>query len=156
MLATRLGQIEVVRELLNRGADPNHHNYDGEQAIDAALDRGYPNIIRILSTFNANPFISDPTTGISNFAIVAANGPFGQLKAMIDENVDLNLNQQDQDGNTPLIFAINNRKSEHVSLLLDRGADPNLGNRGGGTPLAYAITSNQEEIKQMLLDAGAK
>ena len=88
--------------------------------------------------------------------ILAANGQPAQLETMIDLYPDLRLNQQDHDGNTPLIFAIVNGKEKNVSLLLDLGADPNLTNFGGGTPLAYALENGQGVITEMLLEAGAQ
>ena len=42
-----------------------------------------------------------------------------------------------------------------VTLLLSRGANPNVQNRDGMTPLMYATASENAEIMKLLLDAGA-
>ena len=154
MMATTKQEPGVVRLLIERGADPTIANFSGVTAIDIARRAGLPELIDALNIID--PSTIDPETGISNLSIVAANGPLYQLKAMIDTNPTVNLNQQDRDGNTPLIFAIINQKPDHVTLFLDRGADPNLPNHLDATPLAYAIATNQRQIEDLLLDAGAQ
>ena len=52
------------------------------------------------------------------------------------------MNQTTEYGWTPLLTAINNRNYALASLLLDRGADPNIANKGGWTPL-YLATDNR-------------
>ena len=148
--------LEIAEELLNRGADPYLQNTRGQMAIDLARPLVNPNMAKLFAKFAVAPVITNPTTGISNLMILAANGPMAQLRAVIDLNPALDLNHQDQDGNTALIYAINNRQKENVALLLDRGANPNLANNGGGTPLAYAIELNDPEIEQILIEAGAQ
>ena len=156
LYASDAGYLEPIRILLDRGADPNLRDIYGKRAIDIARRLGYKEIVDLLLAFNLSPTITDPNTGISNLAITAANGPLAQLEVMVDDNPDLNLNQQDLDGNTALIYAIINRQKEHVGLLLDRGADPNLSNNAGGTPLAYAIALNDPKLERMLIDVGAQ
>lgn len=156
MLAVDVNNLEVAEELLNRGADPYLQNNKGQTATDFTRHLRDPRMLNLLTRFTTIPVITDPNTGISNLAILSANGPPTQLRTIIDQNPDLNLNQQDLDGNTPLIYAIVNRKPGHVDLLLDLGADPNLANNGGGTPLAYAVASGQEAVVHMLFDAGAQ
>jgi ankyrin repeat protein len=152
-------QVEIVRELLDHGADPNIKDNHGLTAINLANEEpiieNYKEVIDLLMN-EFDPEIIDPNTGVSNFLILAANGPLNQLRLIIDQDPDLDLNQQDRDGNTALIYAIVNRKPEHVSLLLDRGADPNLANFGGATPLAYAVQLDDPTIEQILLDAGVQ
>ena len=156
MMALDRDDLEIIKELLNYGANPTLKDKNGRSAIDIARARDKEEILSLFQKFRVNPLIIDPETGISNLHILAARGPFYQLRSMIDlyPDLDIDLNQQDREGNTPLIFAINGRKPEHVAFLLDRGADPNLANNGGGTPLDYA--AGQPEIEQMLLDAGAQ
>jgi ankyrin repeat protein len=138
----------TVQLLLERGADPNLQDLEGKTVFDLVDEENLHLLI--------DPSIVDPKTGISNLMIIVCNRSVVPLRSIIDRNPDLDLDQQDQDGNTPLIYAVVNRRADNVELLLDRGADPNLANNGGGTPLAYAAESNQKEIEQMLLDAGAR
>jgi ankyrin repeat protein len=148
---------DTIKELLDRGADRDLRDKYDRTAFDLLEMRIKPDRIKDLQRlFAPNPAIIDPKTGISNLAIIATTGPLDLLEDAIDSRPDFNLDHQDQDGNTALIYAIVNRKPERVNLLLDRGADPNLANNGGGTPLAYANALNQEQIIEALTEAGAK
>ena len=51
-----------------------------------------------------------------------------------------NLDDQDDNGNTALLHAINNENTDIVELLLDNGADPTIQNNNGETALIMAIT----------------
>ena len=143
---------ENAKILLEAGANPILEDQNMRSAIEMAKERDLTDLVDLLKQFIIDPVIVDPKTGLSNLLILAANGPLAGLKTVIDTK-NLDLNQQDQDGNTALIYAVVNQKPDHVALLLDRGVDPNLANNGGGTPLAYAF--GQPEIEQMLIDAGA-
>lgn len=97
--------------------------------------------------------IVNPETGVTNFMIVAANGKSEEVKVGLNQGI--NPNQQDNQGNTPLIYAVVNGRRDNLDLLLEEGANPNLANNGGGSPLAYAIEKNEPIISQMLVEAGA-
>jgi ankyrin repeat protein len=145
-----------IKELLDRGADRDLRNKNGHTALDLFKVKTNANQRRdMMRLFTPDPAIIDPKTGISNLAIIATTGPLELLEDVIDTHPDFNIDHQDQDGNTALIYAIVNRKPGRVNLLLDRGANPNLANNEGGTPLAYAIALDQEQIIETLTEAGA-
>merc|ERR1712142_66067 len=55
---------------------------------------------------------------------------------------------------TPIHTAISCNKEEIVQLLLDRGANVNLGDKDGVTPLALAASQNKTNIVRLLTKAG--
>ncbi|MGB8956993.1 MAG: ankyrin repeat domain-containing protein [Tumebacillaceae bacterium] len=70
-------------------------------------------------------------------------------------NYKANVNIQDFDGGTPLIWATLGQHADLVQLLLDRGADPNIRENDGQTALQLAIEHNFIHIERILRDAGA-
>ena len=69
----------------------------------------------------------------------------------IKENID----KQDNNGNTPLMYACSRCNINIVSLLLDHGANPSLKNNNGWN--SYMITNyfhlqNENEIYVLILD----
>ena len=63
-------------------------------------------------------------------------------------NTEINVNQTNHVGWTPLLEAI-------VQLLLEHGASPHLTDKYGKTPLELARERGFEEIAQLLIAAGA-
>lgn len=98
--------------------------------------------------------ITNPWTKISNLMIAAANGAIPRMTEYFQSPLDVD--QQDADGNTALLYAVNNNQIEAASILLDNGANPNLANKGGATPLAYALQHGNGELATMLIEAGAE
>lgn len=69
-----------------------------------------------------------------------------------------NPDAQDENGMTPLLYAMAEGWMKCVSLLLDHGADPNLGITHDGrviTPLSIARRDDLADIADLLLAAGA-
>jgi ankyrin repeat protein len=56
---------------------------------------------------------------------------------------------------TPLIVAAAYGRTEVVKLLLDKGADVNMGNEGSETALHYAARHGHTEVMKILLEHGA-
>lgn len=76
----------------------------------------------------------------------------GGLKAILEHNVSLNLNQRDSGGFTALCTAASSRKTKLVELLVVRPeVDVNMPNYSGMTPLIWAAKSGFKEIVHILL-----
>lgn len=69
-----------------------------------------------------------------------------------------NINVSDSEGYTYLMIAAMQYKADIVELLLEAGADPNIGRKDGVRPLAAVFLKrmdNREEIIRCLIDHGA-
>lgn len=73
--------------------------------------------------------------------------------ALIRAGADVNRAQNE--GSTPLLWAVYQVDLDLVRALLRREADPNLANNFGATPLAEAVRVANPELVDLLLDAGA-
>ncbi|MBC8134914.1 MAG: ankyrin repeat domain-containing protein [Fibrella sp.] len=85
---------------------------------------------------------------------VAARGNAAEVRRLLDAGVSVNLRQA-RTGWTPLITAVHAGKTEIATLLLDRGADPNVAGVTGYTPLMAATQARNIALMRILLLRGA-
>ncbi len=71
------------------------------------------------------------------------------IKAL-DYGIDIN--RQNESGMSILHIAIICGNKDITNLLLEKGADPNLGDKNLDTPLHWAIYTNNHKITNILLD----
>jgi ankyrin repeat protein len=75
-------------------------------------------------------------------------------KQSVNEILDINI--RDELGNTVLNLAVPEGDIKIIELLLENGADPNIGNRGSYTPLHGAAEVSGVEIARLLLNCKNK
>jgi Ankyrin repeats (3 copies) len=93
---------------------------------------------------------------ISNINSMIFAGYYEGAKNDIEMGVDVNV--QDEAGNTPLFIACFAGKTDLVKLILEKGADPNISNIANSTPIIAAANArdNFAILIPLLIDKGAK
>jgi ankyrin repeat protein len=64
------------------------------------------------------------------------------------------VNKRDEEGATPLHYAVSEGHQEIVKLLIKKGADVHAKDKDGWIPLLYATAEGQEEVVDLLIAAG--
>ncbi|MBR2362711.1 MAG: ankyrin repeat domain-containing protein [Spirochaetaceae bacterium] len=75
------------------------------------------------------------------------------IKQMLESGADVN--EEDEDGQTALMFAVSNNAIQSVELLLNAGAEIDAQDIEGFTALMHGITKGSLESVECLLKAGA-
>ena len=76
--------------------------------------------------------------------------------AAITAALDMGANVNDPDGfATPLYYAVSRQHLDAAKLLIDRGADVNVGSKISGPPLKAAVAKSKPELITLLLAHGA-
>jgi len=65
------------------------------------------------------------------------------------------LNEEDESGNTHLIFAASQGREDLVQAYINQGANVNHQNLNGETPLYWAVSEGHESIVDFLIENGA-
>ncbi|CAM4758600.1 unnamed protein product [Rotaria magnacalcarata] len=126
--AAKEGRTDIVKYLLDRGANPRVQNHYGVSALWIPAQKGMLDVVELLLNAGAETHVA----------------PFGNLA---DE---LNIT-----GWTPLYAAMKSRKFDVVKLLLKRGADPNAVTKLGSTPFLLASEICDLDIIEACVEAGA-
>jgi ankyrin repeat protein len=85
---------------------------------------------------------------------MAAEGELRKAQLLIAHGADIDAIDEEY-RSTPLGLAARRGQTELVSLLLERGADPDLAAAPWATPLAWARKRGQQEVVGALIAAGA-
>jgi ankyrin len=158
MAAARTGRAEVVASLISHGADPNHGEHVfGETPLMWAAAENHADAVRALvaggadlearSTVQDNPTLNYPRTGFDKTSLprggwtalmyAARQGAIDGVKALAASGAQLDA--RDPDGSTALALSIINAHYDVASLLIERGADPDVADHVGMTPLYAAV-----------------
>lgn len=142
ILATKRNQLDVVRSLLERGADIEAATDRGEAAIHFAASIYDPQgrLGCLEALLQAGADVNEETNeGVTPLMIAAPAGAEDAVSLMIRAGADVDA--ADRSGNTPLLKVLQSRNREMapvVSLLLQAGASVAHANAAGQTSLTLA------------------
>ncbi|XP_062612180.1 uncharacterized protein LOC134273969 [Saccostrea cucullata] len=148
-LACSLGVFEIVKILVEKGADVAKCNEKDESPLLLAVKSGSKKIIKYL--LEKCPLIKVDHERLSPFVMERESDV--ELLKLILENCDVL--STNHDGKTPLHFAAQEGFSDVVATLIRRGANVNAADENKVTSLHIACSRNKVEIVKSLLKAGA-
>ncbi len=153
------GRLDLVVLLLERGADVESRDHQGQTAIYVASSRGHIEVVRSLiergadvnAECNGN-FVGAKRTPL--LQVVSGNGSLEIARALLEHGADVNY--QDACGVSGLCMALHHPSTDFAQLLLDHGANPNTsaGIRRGSV-LHEASFDGRVAFVTLLLDYGA-
>jgi hypothetical protein len=129
-LACIFDYIELVKILLDAGADPNLTNGDKMTPLTKVAFSGNIRMARILLAAGADPNIADHD-GWRPLHYAARRQNSEMLEIILEAKADINA--RDGRGNAPLHYAASNGRTDLIYILLARGADETLENQEGKT-----------------------
>lgn len=171
--------VDVLKLLLNRGADLRAQDRGGATALSLAVRSADVDVVRFLVDRGLDPaalavaerraglarwdrptaeylLVKAPAPAKEMLGAVATWQPAALVARWIDLGADIN-NAAPQYGRTPLMNAVASEAegADTVKLLLDRGADPNARMAEGETPLDWATYKGDRAKIEVLEQHGA-
>ena len=147
--------IDVVRVLLDHGANVNTTDKNNKTPLNIAYRDEHLEVMRMLLEHGANADVSENSSGFTGFIshVASQRGQVEVVHLLLRHNA--NVNATDSMNWTPLHVASNKGDAKLVQLLLDHGADINPLSNAYNTPLHNAVYWGHLEVIQLLLEHGA-
>jgi ankyrin repeat protein len=144
MRAAEKGHADVIRMLLNNGADINVKAGKGWTALSWAAWGGNSESVKLLRDKTLDVSLTD----------AACLGDLEVVRRLVSQGSDVN--EKTEYNRTPLMGAAKNGRLEIIELLLEKGSDVNAGaDHWGKTALMNAAEEGHLKASKMLLDKGA-
>ncbi|XP_055775828.1 ankyrin-1-like isoform X4 [Salvelinus fontinalis] len=148
-MAAQENHLEVVKFLLENGANQSIPTEDGFTPLAVALQQGHENVVALLINYGTKGKVRLPALHI------AARNDDTRTAAVLLQN-DPNADVLSKTGFTPLHIAAHYENLSVAQLLLNRGANVNFTPKNGITPLHIASRRGNVIMVRLLLDRGAQ
>jgi ankyrin repeat protein len=154
------GDNAMAQLLLRRGADPNAASGNGMTPIATAARRGQVGVLRLLLAHGGHADVRDVALGTPLQAAAGAQSKYWHnsnlvMVLLLQQKVDVNA--QDEDGQTALMLAVETGSVEAVRLLLNAGADPWSRSKDGRRAEQYLSGGPADrKIKELLSSNAAR
>lgn len=150
--------FEIARLLVQAGADVNRQDGNRHSAFLIATSEGYMDLLQLTLGARADVHRTDSYHG-TGLIRAADRGHVEIVRELL--KTPMNVDHVNRLGWTALLEAIilgdgGPKHTEVVRLLVDAGADVNLGDDAGVTPLAHARRRNFTDIAKILEAKGAR
>lgn len=176
--AIRRDDVRVVRDLLNRGFDPNTVAPNGEAGLMIAVKEPSPKVASVLLASptirveirNANdesPLMLAALKGYTDLCLqmirrdadvnktgwtplhyAATGGQVSAIKVLLENHAYIDA--ESPNGSTPLMMAAMYGTSAAVKLLLESGADPTVKNAIGLTAVDFALRGQRKDSVEII------
>ncbi|KAJ1412261.1 ankyrin repeat-containing domain protein [Ochromonadaceae sp. CCMP2298] len=152
--ATEAGSVEVVRALVERGADANACvGVNGMSGLYIASQEGHHDIVIFLLSRGADPnLLTRETVPSSCLHIATQFGHLKVVKVLVEGGANVDYVKID-DGNPALQMALKVNQQPIAEYLLSRGCAL-IPNRGGISALMIAANRGMLTVCQALLERG--
>ena len=148
------GDIKTVKQLLEKGANINAWNKNGQTALHEASRNEHADIVKLLIDKGMDVNIEGDCNETALHE-ASRNGHTDTVQLLIDNGADIE-SKELSDDQTPLHWSSQDGHIDSVRLLLDKGADVNAKNKNGQTALDFAQAQKNEDIVKLLKESGAK
>ncbi len=145
-----MGATKMIPVLIEGGAKTNVVNSSGEPIYQWPINQYKPKTFKVLYENGADPNFSVGEGLRKKTPLLAAASAQRDemMKILIEQGADLN--QTDNDGDTPLHFAAHMGDLELVTLMIEQGADVHKLNRDRKTALDVAKRAENREVAEYL------
>jgi ankyrin repeat protein len=150
--AVRAEHLDVVKVLVERGADINMGDNDELTPLHKSAYRGLTEISEYLISKGANISAED-RRGVTPLHLAAARGHNKVMELLLAKGAEINT--ADKDGETPLHRAAKNGYPRAIDFLAEKGADLNVPDNHGKTALYWTVERRRYTSIAALLRAGA-
>lgn len=148
IIASQKGHFDMVKQLVEAGADINAEDVSGETALYHANYNKHTEIVDYLLDHGAKMSIRD--LGHILFDSASKN-QINMFKICLNSASINDINHHDIDQLTPLIIASQKGHFEMVKALVEAGADVNAGDVAGETAIYHAMVNQKYDIVEYLL-----
>jgi len=151
--AAMQGNAELVRELINSGANVNAAQADGATALQWAAYNSDEELAKFLLDHGADLNMGN-RNGSTPLWLAARRGDTDMIEVLLAGGADAN--EELPLGRRPLMLAARSGVVEAVAALLDAGADPNAAEaERGTTALMQAADQGHADVAKVLIEHGA-
>lgn len=153
--AVESSDYDKVKELLDKGADPNEYSKNGLFPLWRATADNNIEISKLLIQRGANvKQKSKISPGFSSSIVMPCQeGNLEIVKLLVENGMDVNVKEYVDF--TPLRIAARNGHLNIIQYLTEKGADIDPKAKDGATPLAHAASKGHVEIVKYLIEKGA-
>ncbi|KAL7802906.1 ankyrin repeat-containing domain protein [Trichoderma afarasin] len=146
------GLRDVVKQLLEKGADVNAVDQNGYSPLISASESGHFEVAKLLIEHGATINVRD-SKGATPLFKAAASGFVELVQLLIDKGADIEA--RGNSNKTPLLAAASTGYADVVRLLLNHGAQIEAKTERDSTALLLASNKGHTDVVQLLLDRGA-
>jgi ankyrin repeat protein len=139
-IAAGLGDENMVKLLLHKGANKDIRNKNGKIAYDIAAEHGHARLFDALKLGDS-------------LCIAARKGEVRTINRLIENGAAIN--GRDQHGWTALHRAAFKGKTDAVRVLIEKGIDVDAKDEDGYTALHCAVESGHADVIELLVKKGA-
>ncbi len=144
IFASQLGNFDVIKTLIEHGADVNIVNGYKNTALMHAVEKNNADIVQLLLENKADMEVKN-RNGYTALMIAIEKSSYESAQLLLQNKADMTAS--DHSDFTPLMLTAFHNTPEIAKLLLDFGADPRSENEHGKSAFDIAIMSSSQVLK---------
>jgi len=163
------GETDIIKILVEQGADVNQKDSSGMTALMAAAWFGHKKTAELLISKGAyvnaqdyngiSPLMYTAISGEKEFAPDAEGKIPSEYYVLLSARQKIaellilkgaNLNLEDYEGRTALLYATMNNLTGMAKLLISHKANVNIKDYNGNTPLSHALKNNNKGLAKLI------